>query len=159
MEMTIDLTLSPACECTVLQNAVDAIYLGGWEIERGNLSVGKQIGEGEFGIVHKGMYNGNPCAIKMLKENIDQRSLQHQRLMIEITILALVKPHPSVVGFIGGCIHDLSSPVIVEELIDGVNLQDHLAGQNEDFRLRRAQVVCKQNVAFRVCLRRDAWCL
>ena len=137
IEMTMDLTLSPACECTVLQNAVDAIYRGGWEIERGNLSVGKQIGEGEFGIVHKGTYNGQPCAIKMLKENIDQRPLQRQRLLIELSILALVKQHPSVVGFIGGCIHDLSSPVIVEELIDGVNLQDHLAGQHEDFRLRR----------------------
>lgn len=37
-----------------------------WEIPPSALSLGTVLGEGEFGIVHKGRWNGTPVAIKVL---------------------------------------------------------------------------------------------
>lgn len=36
-----------------------------WEIPPAALSLGTVLGEGEFGIVHKGKWNGTPVAIKV----------------------------------------------------------------------------------------------
>lgn len=36
-----------------------------WEIPPAALSLGTVLGEGEFGIVHKGRWNGTPVAIKV----------------------------------------------------------------------------------------------
>lgn len=38
-----------------------------WEIPASALSLGTVLGEGEFGIVHKGRWNGTPVAIKVLR--------------------------------------------------------------------------------------------
>lgn len=36
-----------------------------WEIELADLHLGRVVGEGEFGVVHHGMWNGTPVAIKV----------------------------------------------------------------------------------------------
>lgn len=37
-----------------------------WEIELSDLHLGAAVGEGEFGVVHNGLWNGTPVAIKVL---------------------------------------------------------------------------------------------
>jgi hypothetical protein len=36
-----------------------------WEIATGALQTGRVLGEGEFGIVHEGRWNGTPVAVKV----------------------------------------------------------------------------------------------
>jgi hypothetical protein len=113
---------------------------GNFGLERKKLQLGDQIGEGEFGLVLKGTYQGRTCAIKMLKDSIGHNSEEYMRLLMELSILASAGSHPNLVGFIGACIEDLSCPLIVEEYVDGPNLQEYLCTKKIAFELGRQKV-------------------
>eukprot|EP00892_Ulva_mutabilis_P001691 jgi/Ulvmu1/11522/UM078_0011.1 len=92
-----------------------------WEIPPAALSLGTVLGEGEFGIVHKGRWNGTPVAIKVLKA-MNQR--HRAKIALEVDVLRRLR-HPNVVEFLGACTR--SNPVtIVSELLEGGSLGDAL---------------------------------
>ena len=132
-------TLSPKT-AFLMQNAFSVVHIRSCEIHSNHLQVQELIGEGQFGLIHKGMWNGRKCAIKKLKGGITKDSVQYQRLLIELAILSGVGTHPNIVGFFGACIQDLSSPMIVEELVEGIDLKQYLSEKASGFNLGRSKV-------------------
>ena len=125
---------------SLMQNALSVVHIRSCEIHSHHLQVQELIGEGQFGLIHKGMWNGRKCAIKKLKGGITKDSVQYQRLLIELAILSGVGTHPNIVGFFGACIQDLSSPMIVEELVEGIDLKQYLSEKASGFNLGRSKV-------------------
>ena len=95
----------------------------------------KLLGQGQFGIVYEGACRGQPCAVKMLKCGVHGQDEARDRLLLELNVLAAVGHHPNLVGFIGACLEDLSTPLLVEELIAGPSLEEHLATMSPGFDL------------------------
>ena len=91
----------PAVTTALMKSALNIVHLRSCEIPRDQLQINEQLGEGEFGLVCKGSWRGQPCAIKKLKGVIteDRDSVQYQRLLMELTILAGIGAHPNIVGF------------------------------------------------------------
>jgi hypothetical protein len=140
-EKDVEIVLSPHChDCSLVECAVNKVHSGGFEVGRDDIEMGKKIGEGEFGIVFKGQCQGRPCAIKRLKHSFRRDSQEVQRLLIELTVLASLPSHPNVVGLMGACIADLSYPLIILELVEGENLEDHLSPKPIGFNLGRPKV-------------------
>jgi serine/threonine protein kinase len=125
---------------SLLRNVFSVVHNGAYEIFPDELKFEKQVGEGKFGQVYKGAWRGQPCAIKKLKDGISNQSIEYQRLLIELAILAAIGNHPNIVGFSGACIQDLSSPLIVEEFVDGTNLEEYLSRKSLGFNLGRTKV-------------------
>ena len=125
---------------SILKCSVTSVYKGSFDIVREELRISRQIGEGEFGLVLKGVHRGRPCAVKMLKQGVRRDTLQYQCLLLELSILASIRPHANVVGFLGGCIDDLSRPLIIEEFVDGQNLEEYLAAKRDGFNLGQPKV-------------------
>ena len=132
--------ISPTSTAVLMNRAFNTVHLRSCEIYQDQLIINSKIGEGQFGLVYKGSWKGQACAIKKLKAEVKTDSVQYQRLLIELTILAGVGAHPNIVGFFGACIHDIGSPLIVEELVDGTNLEQYLDGKSIGFNLGRAKV-------------------
>jgi serine/threonine protein kinase len=126
---------------SLLGNVFSMVHQGAYEIYSDELQFESQIGEGQFGLVYKGAWRGQPCAIKKLKDGISNQSIEYQRLLIELAILAAIGAHPNIVSFSGACIQDLSSPLIVEEFVDGMNLEEYLSRKSLGFNLGRAKVI------------------
>ena len=124
----------------LMRDTFSTVHLKNCEIYPDQLHFQEQIGEGKFGVVYKGIWKGRACAIKKLKTGISKESVQYQRQLIELGILACVGTHPNIVGFWGACIQDISSPLIVEELVDGMNLEEILSRKSIGFNLGRATV-------------------
>ena len=122
------------------QDAVCKVQMRSCEILPEQLQLQGVIGEGKFGLVYKGVWNGNPCAIKKLKNGITKPSVQYQRLLIELAVLSGVGSHPNIIEFFGACIQDLESPLIVEELVEGTDLEAYLRSRSIGFNLGRRKV-------------------
>jgi serine/threonine protein kinase len=66
-------------------------------------------------------------------------SVEYQRLLIELAILAGVGSHPNIVGFLGACMQDLTSPMIVKELVEGTSLEEHLDNRSTGFNIGQSK--------------------
>jgi serine/threonine protein kinase len=130
---------SETCSCS-LQDTVARVGKGFFNAVRDELLFQNKIGEGEFGVVFKGIFRGNTCAVKMLKRGIKRDSSQYRRMLMELSILAIVKPHTNVIRVLGACLEDMSKPLIIEEYVDGLNLEDHLTNKSDGFNIGKRMV-------------------
>ena len=64
------------------------------------------LGSGEFGIVHPGIYNSEPVAIKALKRCVDVE--EFKAILGEIKIMAYLGDHDFIVKFVGTDISEIS---------------------------------------------------
>lgn len=126
----------------LISNTVNLMHVASFDLNNDEIEIQDQIGEGQFGLVYKGTLRGHPCAIKKLKGGLNKDSVEYQRLLLELTILTGVGAHPNIVGFFGACLHDLSAPLLVEEFVDGTDLEDYLGGRSLGFNLGRLKVTC-----------------
>mmetsp|Transcript_10022 Transcript_10022/g.30819 ORF Transcript_10022/g.30819 Transcript_10022/m.30819 type:complete len:633 (-) Transcript_10022:60-1958(-) len=96
----------------------------------------KVLGEGSWGKVYRGTYDGKPVAIKEMQllspvPNLNQTDKQERRKKIAVKLfhresLVLQKlSHPNIVGLVGVSMSG-TSLLIVEELVIGRSLYDHL---------------------------------
>jgi len=76
----------------------------------------------------------------MLKAGVKVGSREHNHLLTELSILASIGAHPNLVGFRGTCMQDGNIPYILEELVDGPNLEDYLSAKPNDFNLGQSKV-------------------
>jgi len=90
-----------------------------WEIPFNELQFGPMIGEGTFGVVHKGKWHGTPVAIKTLKfSKVTAAVLEDFRQ--EVAMMAKLR-HPNVVLFMGACTQP-PNLCIVTEFLEGGSL-------------------------------------
>eukprot|EP00050_Salpingoeca_kvevrii_P004430 m.253185 g.253185 ORF g.253185 m.253185 type:complete len:1762 (+) comp10996_c0_seq6:72-5357(+) len=104
-----------------------------WEIERELLTIGKMIGEGHFGSVHKALYmdpvqpEGSPArdvAVKLLKEN-GKGTQEESDFWSEMKLMKEIGQHPNVISLVGVC--TLDEPLLlVVEFADHGDLKGYL---------------------------------
>jgi len=88
-----------------------------WEIPYEELTLGKKLGEGAFGIVYKAKWRGIAVAVKELKyQNLNDEVLEEFRK--EISILGKLR-HPNVVLFMGACTQGPHLCMVTEFLAGG----------------------------------------
>ncbi|XP_068676392.1 uncharacterized protein [Montipora foliosa] len=144
------------------------------EIPRHLVTLGKVLGQGEFGIVVKGELTEEdgrivPCAVKKLKRSATESDFKD--LLNELEIMSSVGNHPNLVNLIGACSVDGPLMILVEFAEHG-NLLHYLRERRkqnyEDMneytleissseRLRIACDVCEgmNHLAIKKCAHRD----
>ena len=110
------------------------------EIQPNEIKVGREIGRGAFGAIFKGTWNGKKCAFKILEKGTPTDSQHYLRHMVEIAIMNDLNYHQNIIQFYGACLDDVSAPIIVEELVDGPNLEEYLRHKRLGFNLGQAKV-------------------
>lgn len=118
------------------------------EILPSDLRLSNKLGEGQFGTVYKGCFQGQPCAVKVLKVGIDIKgTIQYEKLLLERSILAGVGRHPNIVQLLGACFQDDGSLMIVEEFVEGPDLEAYLSPKAFGFNIGKPMVRHHQSVA------------
>jgi hypothetical protein len=90
----------------------------GLEVAAESVGMGKVLGEGEFGSVVLGEYQGRNVAIKLLKDTASKEA--GQRFATEARILAALV-HPHIVRVVGVCFKTTPQFIVVE-LMEGGDL-------------------------------------
>eukprot|EP00096_Caligus_rogercresseyi_P012020 TRINITY_DN4924_c0_g1_i1.p1 TRINITY_DN4924_c0_g1~~TRINITY_DN4924_c0_g1_i1.p1 ORF type:complete len:585 (+),score=148.53 TRINITY_DN4924_c0_g1_i1:311-2065(+) len=94
-----------------------------WELPRHSIRILSLLGEGAFGQVWKGEMNGEPIAVKTVKESANEG--ERRDLLQELSILKLLGSHPNVLALLGCCTE--KDPIfVISEFISGKSLQEYL---------------------------------
>lgn len=96
-----------------------------------SLKIGKTIYTGDYGTIRKGLYKGNPVAIKCSRMNGPRESM-NDKLIAEIEILSSLD-HPNIVTLIGAAWTSLNNLSIITELAEHQDLHSFL--QSQGYRL------------------------
>jgi predicted Ser/Thr protein kinase len=88
-------------------------------IPKSDLYIGdrEKIGEGSFGVVYKGVYNGEDVAIKVIKHTEDDVAFVEE-FCKEVLALAELS-HPNIVRFIGACLERPDISIVTEYVSRG----------------------------------------
>jgi serine/threonine protein kinase len=125
------MSIAPPVDTTVHspQSAFSNVHRGHWEVQPDEIQVGAKIGEGANAVIHKAKFRGQQCVSKMLKSGVNPTTQAYKDLIMELDILTTVTAHPNVVQFMGACIKAPEKPVILEEYVDGPNLESFLSNR------------------------------
>jgi len=105
-------------------------------VKRSQMQLIRKLGEGAMAEVYEAEYHGKRCAAKKLKPgSTDRRKLDD--LVAELNSLASIGYHPNIVAFYGACIEDETSPVLLVELLSGMDLGEFLKTKRPNFDLGR----------------------
>eukprot|EP01117_Protostelium_nocturnum_P005021 TRINITY_DN1814_c0_g1_i4.p1 TRINITY_DN1814_c0_g1~~TRINITY_DN1814_c0_g1_i4.p1 ORF type:complete len:1391 (+),score=458.45 TRINITY_DN1814_c0_g1_i4:84-4256(+) len=87
-----------------------------------NLQMLEKLGEGGYGIVWKGLYNGQVVAIKQMRtEGISLAAVED--FLAEASVMKLLKPHNNVVGYVELTMKPLA---LITEFMKGGDLKNYL---------------------------------
>lgn len=89
-----------------------------WIIDYSELTLGKELGSGAFGIVYKGEWRGNDVAIKNLTTANEKELQQFEE---EFRVMRGLRPHRNIVQVMGVCTSPLA---IVTAFVAGGSLYD-----------------------------------
>ena len=127
-----------------VEDTICAVRNNSNEIQSSEIKIGREIGRGAFGSIFKGVWNGKKCAFKMLEKGTSTDSQHYLRHMVEISIMNDLNYHPNIIQFYGACFDNVSAPILVEELVDGPNLEEYLRPKRLGFNLGQAKVyICQ----------------
>ncbi|XP_063770916.1 megakaryocyte-associated tyrosine-protein kinase [Pseudophryne corroboree] len=127
MDMIEYYTLHQGVLCTKLKkpkpkhgtkSAEEELEKAGWLLRFERLTLGKKIGEGEFGDVLEGQYMGRPVAIKNIKCDVTANNF-----LAETTIMTKLQ-HKNLVNLLGVVLHN--GLYLVMELLSKGNLVNYL---------------------------------
>jgi serine/threonine protein kinase len=94
-----------------------------WVVDFKEIALGRQVGMGSYGVVHRGQWKGVEVAVKrFIKQKLDERRMLEFRA--EIAFLSELH-HPNVVLFIGACIKSPNLCIVTEFVKQG-SLKDIL---------------------------------
>eukprot|EP00049_Salpingoeca_infusionum_P027450 m.32424 g.32424 ORF g.32424 m.32424 type:complete len:592 (-) comp9519_c0_seq2:165-1940(-) len=85
-----------------------------WEVKRDQIELGKRLGVGNYGEVYRGTYQGQPIAVKTIKED----SMETIEFMKEAHVMKKFN-HPNLVRLIGVCSVELPMYIIQEFVPNG----------------------------------------
>ncbi|XP_064601371.1 fibroblast growth factor receptor 2-like [Liolophura sinensis] len=101
-----------------------------WEVDKENITLGKPLGEGAFGVVMQGEARCLPnkqgittVAVKMLKEDATDHEMMD--LVAEMEVMKLIGSHKNIINLLGCCSQSGPLFVLVEFAPHG-NLRDFL---------------------------------
>jgi len=123
-----------------VRQAIGSVMDRSCRIRADQLSVDRLIGAGQFGMVFKGAWLDQVCAVKTLRPGVSSDSVEYERLLAEVTVLSGVGAHPNIVRFYGAVVEEMGTPLLVCEYVDGVDLEEYLSRKSLGFNLGRAKV-------------------
>ncbi|KAG8594278.1 hypothetical protein GDO81_001142 [Engystomops pustulosus] len=106
------------------KSAEEELAKAGWLLSVQHLTIGEKIGEGEFGDVLRGMYMGQPVAIKNIKCDVTA-----QNFLAETTTMTHLK-HKNLVNLLGVVLHN--GLYLVMELMSKGNLVGYLRSRGRN---------------------------
>jgi len=100
------------------------VHSGNWEVPREEIKLVKKIGNGATGDVYRAYHKGKFVAAKMLKDCGDGLIEQaYEDIVMEVQVLVSLGRHPNVVQLMGVCVENKRRPILLEELVEGPNLE------------------------------------
>ncbi len=88
-----------------------------WIIDFSEIQLGKQIGQGSYGVVYRGKWKGVDIAVKrFIKQKLDERNMLEFRA--EMAFLSELH-HPNIVLFIGACVKRPNLCIVTEFVKQG----------------------------------------
>lgn len=88
-----------------------------WDIDASELSLGRKIGSGAFGIVYRGVWRGTDIAAKkLLEQRLDEATMNQFKM--EIEMMSKLR-HPNVVLYLGACLEKNHLVIVTEYLTRG----------------------------------------
>ncbi|UPR02700.1 serine/threonine-protein kinase [Chloropicon primus] len=115
-----------------------------WEVDPDKLLLSKKVGQGGFGAIHKGTFNGDVVAIKYIKSDFNKEFEYIKEFAQEISIISELK-HENIVEFIGACTKGERVCIIYEFMGNG-NLKSFLQKHPKlptQEKLKMALDICK----------------
>jgi len=92
-------------------------------IKSSEIDEGEKLGEGQFGVVYKGLWRNAPVIVKKIKLEDEQ---SRKEFLEEAKLIKQIRPHPNVVQFLGVCEEPL---MIVNEYLEGGSMERYLDNQ------------------------------
>jgi tRNA A-37 threonylcarbamoyl transferase component Bud32 len=110
------------------ESADDSFDLSSWAIPFDELSMNKELGRGNFGVVYRAKWRGSKCVVKQMLDDSDEARFEFLK---EARHMQKLRPHPSVATLLG-IVSEPDRPFcIVTELVPGGSLQTLLEGRVE----------------------------
>ena len=114
-------------------NALNTRMLEAWRIAEADITLGKEIAAGGFGIVYAGSYAGLRVAVKVLKSSLDEElSPDVSRDFARECETLMAIRHPSLLVFYGAGITVESKPFMVTEFMARGSLKTVLADRRQE---------------------------
>ncbi len=136
---------APTLEVISPRTAAAANAAANWKIPFGEINLLKELGRGQFGVVYKGKWRLQDCAIKVIpSERLGEKELREFR--DEITLMASIRPHRNLVTFLGVSMDEGHPLCLVTDFVDGGSLESKYMDPHFSvdwaFVLRIAKGVC-----------------
>lgn len=121
-----------------------------WGIQHADLTFGKELGRGAFGIVYKGRWRFTDVAIKVIQGTPSPEDMR--TFQAETELMMNLRPHKNVVQLRGVCAHPLC---VIIDFVDGGSLEGRLADKVRE--TARARVGCFSSSRARVQAKPVEW--
>mmetsp|Transcript_16793 Transcript_16793/g.35505 ORF Transcript_16793/g.35505 Transcript_16793/m.35505 type:complete len:309 (-) Transcript_16793:338-1264(-) len=113
---------------------------GSFEVKPEEIEYFEKIGEGAMAVIYRAKMRNLTCAAKKLKNSTRTDSQAYKDLVMELDVLTSVGKHQNLVEFYGACVQDPTNPVILEEFVEGPNLEHFLEKKSPGFNLGRTTI-------------------
>ena len=114
---------------------IEEFKTAGWLIKEEDVKIKEKIGNGEFGDVMLGVYEGKKVAIKSMK---DIKTRNAQRFLAEATVMTSLH-HANLVNLVGLILDKLSYKIVTEYLSKG-SLLEYLKSGGRQYVTKKDQV-------------------
>ncbi|XP_033866894.1 cytoplasmic tyrosine-protein kinase BMX-like [Acipenser ruthenus] len=118
-------------------NKVPSSAYGKWELNREEITLLKELGSGQFGVVQLGIWNGKyDVAIKMIKEG----SMSEDEFIEEAQIMMKLR-HPKLVSLYGVCTKAYPIYIVTEYMSNGC-LLDYMKAHGKELQQTQLLEMC-----------------
>ncbi|KXZ55549.1 hypothetical protein GPECTOR_2g1098 [Gonium pectorale] len=104
----------------VLESLVQRGRAMGWLIQQSEVTIGRVLGEGEFGTTYLGSWRHAAVAVKIVRLN---HAAELTSFLREVESMSYIR-HPNVVPFLGACLATPNQLSLVSEFMTGGTLAD-----------------------------------
>jgi serine/threonine protein kinase len=113
-----------------------------YKIRFEDFSVEQEVGRGSFGVVYRGTWNGNQCAVKRVLDTGEYQRADSPEMIDfqkECSMMFTLGPHPNLIQVYGVCVHPLS---LLLEWASGGSLDKYLQDSTHNISVRQQTQWC-----------------